>query len=159
MEFFIPCWIALSAIFTEAPSKSYFNKASKRFASKMSVCSTVATEASKVGVDPALAISIAVIESGFIDTITSDKGAKGPLGVIPTYHCPKKGKCNYIKAGIVAIQKAQDLHPEDMCKALAVYNRGLNGECKEGRSEYYYAQAVMDIYEKICSVTDICKRC
>lgn len=160
MDFFLPCWIALSTIFTEAPSKSYFHKVSKTFASRMQVCSTIAKEASKEGVDPILAISIAATESGFLNNLTSSKGAKGPLGVIPKYHCPKKGKCDYIKAGIRAIQKVSDVRPDDLCSALAVYNRGLEeGRCEEGRSEYYYAMVVMDTYDKICSATDLCKRC
>jgi hypothetical protein len=159
MEFFAPCWIALQFIFSEAPSKSYFDKVSRTFTSRMHVCNQVGIAAAKRGYDPILFIAIALNETNFTYT-PSKKGAKGPLGVIPTYHCPKKGKCDYIHAGIDAYAKAETFtKSDDLCTVLAVYNRGPKGLCKEGRSEYGYAQVVIRRYEEICEKSDSCTPC
>ena len=159
MEFFLPCWIALGSLFADAPSKSYMHKASKTFAARLHICNTVAQEAERQSVDPILAISIARYESGFTENLTSKRGAKGVLGVMPRYHCPKNSKCNYTKAGIRAIKAVTRLYPDDLCRSLAVYNRGTSGVCKEGRSEYYYATRVIELYEDICSIVHICETC
>jgi len=160
MEFFIPCWIALGGMFADAPSKSYVHKQSKTFASRLQVCNRVAIEARKQDVEPVLAIAIAFHESRFQPKITSGKGAKGPLGVIPKYHCPKTGECDYTKAGVSAIKLVTEMHPDNLCQALAVYNRGsVRGLCKEGRPEYNYAQVVINLYEELCSKTDLCETC
>ena len=128
MEFFFPCWIALSSIFAQAPSKSYFNKVSRTFADRMEICNNVAIAAAKRSHDPVLFIAISVTETGFTHT-KSEKGARGPLGVIPKYHCPKKGKCDYINAGIDAFEKAKNyVKSDDLCQTLAVYNRGIEKE-------------------------------
>lgn len=159
MEFFAPCWVALGLMFPQDPSVSYVHKQSKTFAQRLKTCNRVATEAVKHNVDPALAIAVAYSESRFSKP-TSDKGAKGPLGVIPGYHCPKsKEKCDYLQAGILALKKFLELNDMDYCKSLAQYNRGLEGECKEGRSEHGYAQYILDVYDTICNGSDICKGC
>ena len=159
MEFFFPCWIALSSIFAQAPSKSYFNKVSRTFADRMEICNNVAIAAAKRSHDPVLFIAISVTETGFTHT-KSEKGARGPLNVVK-YHCPKKGKCDYINAGIDAFEKAKNyVKSDDLCQTLAVYNRGIEkGKCKEGRSEYNYAQYILNMYDKICAVSDFCERC
>ena len=160
MEFFIPCWIALGGMFTDTPSKSYIHKQSKTFASRLQVCNRVAIEARSQEVDPVLAISKARHESGFNPKVTSGKGAKGAMGVMPQYHCPKTGKCDYTKAGVSALKLVTEMYPNNTCQALAVYNRGpKHGLCKEGRSEYYYAQAVLSLYEELCAKTDFCEGC
>jgi len=160
MEFFIPCWIALGSMFSDAPSKSYIHKQSKTFASRLQACNHVALEARKQDVDPMLAISIARHESGFNPKVTSNKGAKGPMGVIPKYHCPKTGECDYTKAGVSALKLVTGMYPNNLCQALAVYNRGtLHGQCKKGRPEYYYAEAVINLYEELCAKTEFCETC
>ena len=164
MDFFLPCWIAIGLIYDtpQAPSKSYINVQSRGFADKLYICSKVANEAKRQAIDPILAIAIAKSESGFTANITSGKGAQGPLGVIPGYHCPKgKAKgCDFIKAGISALGKVLKVHPGDRCKALAVYNRGWEGKCEAGRSEYGYAIHVLDTYNDICAVAgDYCESC
>ena len=107
-----------------------------------------AKEAQRQEVDPALAIAVAYHETRF-ENITSHKGAQGPLGVLPQYHCPKKGKCDYTKAGILALKKFLNINHQKKCTALAQYNRGLKGKCKQGRSEHKYAQAVLDTFNEI----------
>ena len=159
MDYFAPCWIALQFIFSQPPSKSYFNKVSKSFADRMLICSQVGVAAAKRDHDPILFIAIALNETGFTNT-PSDKGAKGPLGVVPAYHCPKTGKCDYINAGIDAYDKAEKFTKStDLCKNLAVYNRGPEGLCKAGRPEYGYAQVVIRRYEEICEKSDSCTPC
>lgn len=139
------CWIVMMNIMSPDASISYQNKISKSIPNRMAICKQVAKEAKRQSVDPLLAIVVAYNETRF-ENLTSSKGAQGPLGVLPQYHCPKEGKCDYIKAGIGALKKFLDLNNQKKCKALAQYNRGLKGKCKRGRSEYAYAQHILDIY-------------
>ena len=142
------CWIIMMNIMSPNASVSYQKKISKTIPKRMAICQQVAKEAIKQKVDPILAISVAYDETRF-ENLTSPKGAKGPLGVMPQYHCPKKGNCDYTQAGIAALKKFLDLNNKKMCKALAQYNRGLKGKCIHGRSEYRYAQHIIDIYNDI----------
>jgi len=161
MEFFKPCWIALVFLFhpDTPPSKTYLHKVSRTIAERVSTCNKIATEARNQGVDPMLALSVGMRESGFT-YVTSKKGAKGPLGVITKYHCKGGARnCDLIQAGVSALSKFLELNQEDRCKALAQYNRGLKGECKEARSEFYYASDVLEIYSTICNATDFCHEC
>ena len=158
MDFFSPCWIALAGMFTSAPSKTYLAKQITSFPERISVCNRVAERARERGIDPFLAISISFHETKFTYT-DSNKGAKGPLGVLPKWHCPKKGKCDLIDAGIDAIEKVLEIYPDDMCMALATYNRGFYGKCEKGRTEYIYAQNVMNLYSILCASTDLCHTC
>lgn len=137
----IHCWIILFNLLGASPS--YNQKIMKRVLPKMEICSQIYIEAEKQGVDPLLAISVGWHESRF-KNVTSGKGAKGPMGVIPKYHCPKKGECDYIEAGVSALKKFLG---DDLCKSLAMYNRGLKGMCKKGRSEYGYAKRVLKMYD------------
>jgi hypothetical protein len=163
MEFFKPCWIALSFLFSphNQPSKTYLRKVSRSVADRIYVCNQIAIKARNAGVDPILAISVGMRESKFTYT-TSKKGAKGPLGVIPKYHCVKNknSKCDLIDAGVFALKKFLELNDDQRCQALAQYNRGVeDGQCKEGRSEFYYAADVLEIYDTICSSTEFCHKC
>jgi hypothetical protein len=160
MEFFAPCWVALGLMFPSEPSTSYINKESRTFAQRLSTCNRVATVAERRGVDPILAIAVAFNESRFSKP-TSSKGAKGPLGVIPRYHCPKsEEECDYLEAGVDALKKFLDLNNMDYCSALAQYNRGLEGKCEKGRSEYKYAQYILThVYQDICDQTGLCVTC
>ena len=140
------CWIIMLNILSPNASTTYQNKISKSIPSRMKVCTEVAKEAINQNVDPILAVSIAYHESRF-SSPTSEKGAKGPLGVIPQYHCPSYGKCDFTKAGITALKKWIKVNKgKSLCKILAQYNRGFDGICKNGRSEYFYAQRVLDTY-------------
>lgn len=148
MNFTEYCWIVLLHILSPDASPSYQAKIAKSIPKRMKVCKDVGLQAVKQDIDPILAISVAYHESRF-ENITSIKGAKGPLGVLPQYHCPKEGKCDYTAAGISALKKFLKLNKNHKCKALAQYNRGLNGKCKTGRSEYRYAQSVIATYKEI----------
>jgi len=139
------CWIIMLNILSPNASTSYQNKIAKSLPSRMKICTQVANEAIKQEIDPILAVSVAYHESRF-ENPTSSKGAKGPLGVLPQYHCPSSGKCDYTKAGISALKKWLEINKYKKCNTLVQYNRGYNGKCKKGRSEYYYAQRVLDTY-------------
>lgn len=158
MEFFVPCWIILSQLFSQPPAESYFKKQFPKMEKRVILCNRIGIEARKQSVDPILAISVAMLESGFTNP-TSSKGAKGPLGAIPVYHCPKKGKCDYTKAGVRALKKFLERNPNDRCKALAQYNKGLDGNCKSNTSEHKYAKYVLHLYDLVCEATDMCENC
>ena len=160
LKFFDVCQaIVFTATFPTAPSEGYARKHWNNARKAISVCERVAREAQRQHVDPLLAISVAARETRFKDVISS-KGARGPLGVIPKYHCPKKGKCDYTKAGISALKKYLDLNGGEVCAALAQYNRGNSGVCEPGRSEFEYAQDVISNYERVCSIAPyLCTNC
>ena len=137
------CWIVLFNLLGASPS--YNKKIIRTVLPKMEICTHVYKEATRQDVDPLIAISVAWHETRF-QNLTSEAGAKGPMGVIPKYHCPKKGKCDYIKAGVSALKKFLG---DDLCTSLAKYNRGLKGQCKKGRSEYGYAKKVIRTYNSL----------
>jgi hypothetical protein len=158
MKFFIPCWIALSAMFPKNPSKSYVHKQSKKVADRIYTCNRVATIAESEDLDPILLIALAFHESRF-SNVTSRRNAKGPLGAIAKWHCPKNKKCDYVRAGVQAFNKFLTLNYGDRCTAIAQFNRGLNGKCEEGRSEFYYATQVLSLYDDLCTKSQMCQGC
>ena len=153
MDNFNLCWFLMVHLFGAQPhhtSKSFQKRIIHAIPQKMNVCMRVANKAIELGVDPVLAVSVAYHETRLREGLTSHAGAKGALGVIPKYHCPKPyKKCDLIKAGIIAIEKFLERNKYDLCSALAQYNRGLKGKCKKGRSEYNYAQAVLKTMKKL----------
>lgn len=142
------CWTIMLNILSPDASISYQRKIARTIPNRMEICKQVAKEAKRQNVNPILAVTIAYEETRF-ENISSPKGARGPMGVIPRYHCPSKGNCDYTKAGVLAIKKFLKLNKNNMCKALAQYNRGLDGECKTGRSEFFYAQRIIDMYNEV----------
>lgn len=94
-------------------------------------CLAVAKEAKLQEVDRAGAIALAFAESRFLPRVTSRRGAKGPLQVIPKWHCPKQGKCDYIKAGVSALKTFMRLFPSSFADAVCHYNSGLDADCPE----------------------------
>ena len=154
MDNFQLCWFLLLHLFGTQPhlaSQTYQKKIIHSMPKKLNVCLDVAKNAQKLGIDPILAVSIAYHETR-LSYAKSSKGAQGPLGVIPKYHCPKNKpvkKCNLVKAGILAIEKFLEINMYELCPALAQYNRGLKGKCKKGRSEYKYAKSVLKTMKKL----------
>lgn len=96
-----------------------------------STCLAVAKEAKSQGVDRAGAIALAFAESRFLPQVTSSKGARGPLQVIPKWHCPKQGECDYIHAGVSALKTFMRLFPSSFADAVCHYNSGLDKICPE----------------------------
>jgi len=159
-KFFVPCHFLVShVLFPAAPSTGYLKKHWNKAREAVNICEKVAQEAQRQQVDPLLAISVAARETRFRN-LTSKKGAQGPLGVIPKYHCDNPKKCDYIKAGVGALKKYLDINKNNYCSTLAQYNRGNNGKCEPGRSEMNYAGDVLHYYELICPlVPELCSEC
>ena len=162
LEFFDICRVLVfTTAFPSLPSSSYVKKHWNRAYKRLLICEKVAREARKQGVNIPLAAAVAARETRFSNS-TSTKGAKGPLGVIAKYHCPKGPikNCNYIRAGVKALKTYLKLNEHDLCPTLAQYNRGNKGVCKEGRSEYSYAQDVLELYERACAeAPSLCAEC
>ena len=158
MDNFQLCWFLLLHLFGNQPhhtSQAYQKKIIHSMPKKLNVCLNVTQNAAKLGIDPILAASIAYHETR-LSYAKSSKGAQGPLGVIPKYHCPKNKpveKCNLVKAGILAIEKFLEINRYELCPTLAQYNRGLKGKCTKGRSEYNYAKAVLKTMKKLQQYT------
>lgn len=142
------CWIILSYIFSPDSSISYQKRISKSLPQRFRICKVVAQTAQAAKFDPIIAISVAYHETRFTN-VESNKGAQGPLGVLPKYHCPKQGKCDLIRAGIRALIKFHKLNPKNQCNALAQYNGGLKMTCEEPSPSSFYAQRVLDTYYEI----------
>lgn len=142
------CWIILSYIFAPDASISYQKTISKSLPKRFHTCTRIAHTAKSNKFDPILAISVAYHETRFT-YVKSSKGAQGPLGVLPKYHCPKQGKCDLIKAGIRALIKFKRINPKNTCDMLAQYNGGLDRSCQESTPSTEYANRVLDTYYEI----------
>ena len=92
------------------------------------VCRDVATEAQRqnVPVDEALALTWA--ESRFSYEPNKITGAQGPMQVLPKWWCKKKGKCNYVRAGVTALKTFKKLFPP-FKNAICHYNSGVQEDC------------------------------
>ena len=148
-ETFFICWSFLAQFFGPDPdglSASMRRRVSRQVPRRLEMCIQVVNAAHNRSVDPILALSVAYHESR-LRNIVSPKGARGPLQVIPKWWCKNPRKCDYVKAGVKALETYIDLNPNNLCKALAQYNRGFVGRCSKGRSEYYYAKRVLNTYE------------
>jgi soluble lytic murein transglycosylase-like protein len=88
----------------------------------MTTCIDVATEAVRVGVNPALAVSLSWHETRLRPGLTSKAGAMGPLQVIPKFWC-KSEPCDYVEAGLRALRFYLNKEPNDR-KAICRYNAG-----------------------------------
>jgi hypothetical protein len=140
------CWIAMSFIFSPNASITYQKKISRSLPQRYQICREVAKEAQKQKVNPILAISVAYHETRF-SNITSNKGAKGPLGVIPKYHCQEQ-PCNYTKAGVHALKKYLKRN-DNLCDSLAQYNYNLDATCAEQNPATLYANKVINTYYEL----------
>jgi hypothetical protein len=153
------CRAVIELIIPQTATPSYAAQLRKTFPDRMALCIQVGREALRQDVDPALALAIAMNETKFTSP-TSARGARGPMGVMPKYVCPKSGaECDYVAAGVLALRMHLDNNDWDYCASLAQYNRGSEGVCREGRSEFLYASAVLDLYEHICHHSDLCHTC
>lgn len=162
LQFFDICrLLVLTSSFPATPSSSYLKKHWNQAYQRIVICEKVAKEAQKQNLNVALAISVAARETRFTYS-KSNKGAQGPLNILPKYHCPNGSSknCDLIKEGVATLKKYMQLNENNICKALAQYNRGNDGKCKEGRSEYEYAQDVLNYYERACSEAPyLCAEC
>lgn len=157
-ELELACKAVIELMVTKDISPTYERKLRASFPSRVRTCVRIGKEALNQGVDPVLAISVAMHESRFTYP-TSAKGAKGPMGVMTRYVCAKGAPCDLISAGVSALKVHLDNNDWEYCAALAQYNRGSAGVCEPGRSEFAYANLVLDYYAHICSAADLCHTC
>jgi len=107
MEFFLICGVAFGHFFHGDSMWTWEDRLAEYEISRMETCMEIAETAEDLGVDPALAVSVAWIESKFYAKAESKRGARGPMQVIPKYHCPdgKLKGCDLIETGVLALQK------------------------------------------------------
>lgn len=152
----ILCSFAIGLMYSGNAS-SYIKKSSRRsFNKRLNTCYEIGIKAGERGINVPLAIAIGFHESRFSYS-PSDKGAKGPLGVLPKYHCKEEKKCDLIDAGLSALEKFSAIN-KDVCNTLAQYNAGLEGGCKKGTIGKDYATQVLrfySLYEIIYSETEL----
>lgn len=90
--------------------------------------------------DPLLALAVAAEETRFKPR-KSNKGAQGPLQVMPEYWCPKdkrgklKPKCDHVRAGLRALEHYVDKRPS--------LRRALEAYAGAGPSARAYAERVL----------------
>jgi len=132
-------------------SRSYDKKLRRTTGRRIAVCKKIqrTIETGRVfgwyHSNPLLPLVIAYRETGFTERATSRVGAKGPLQVIKHYWCPKKKKCDLIRAGLNALQSYKKRH-KTLCAALAAYN---GGSCTKNSYSYFYAQRIITVFKRL----------
>ena len=89
---------------------------------QMSTCLSLVAESQSAEVSPSLIISLGWHETRLLPNRTSNKGAKGPLQVMPKFWC-KANPCDYTKAGLRALKHYLDKEPT-VKRAICRYNAG-----------------------------------
>ena len=113
---------------------------------RLKTCEKVTKRASKANLNPILIASLSWVESGFLPHVKSNKGAIGPLQILPKYFCPKRRAkgCDLIEAGIKAFKAWRKAHPK-LRDTLCHYNNGT----KCYRSGYRYADKILTLAQNI----------
>lgn len=125
------------------------NSQVREFRRALAVCERVYNAAIDSPVDPLLALAVAAEETRFKPR-TSNKGAQGPLQVIPAYWCLKdakgtlKPKCDHIDAGLRALHHFVDSRPS--------VRRALEGYAGKGRDARAYAERVLLRYKSLVAM-------
>jgi len=126
------------------------NSQVREFRRAQAVCEQVYNAAIDSPVDPLLALAVAAEETRFKPRQTSNKGAQGPLQVMPAYWCPKdekgklKPKCDHIDAGLRALHHFVDTRPS--------VRRALEGYAGKGRDARAYAERVLLRYKSLVAM-------
>ena len=109
LQVYIAC---LTAVGWMSPAQ----QTEKRF----QTCLAVGIVAEVEDVDATLAIALSFTESRFNADAVSSRGARGPLQIVPRFHCPggKAEGCDLITAGLRAMKKYRKKYkswPEALC--------------------------------------------
>jgi len=89
---------------------------------QMGICLSLVTESQSAGVAPSITTALAWHETRLRANLTSSKGAKGPLQVIPRFWC-KSDPCDYVRAGLRALKHYLGKEPTEK-RAICRYNAG-----------------------------------
>lgn len=90
------------------------------------VCQAVADEAELAGLDPHYVLALAYTESRFNPHAKSKAGARGPVQILPKYHCPRgrlRG-CDLIREGIRHLAHLVDKYDAAWDLVLCHWNGG-----------------------------------
>lgn len=104
---------------------------------QMNTCTEIAIEAIKQGFDPVHLVTVGWYESAHIPTAVSSKGAVGPLQILKRYWCPKRGHCDYIKAGVKAWGSYYRQSRGDIENTLCRYHSGKPCSIAPKKTRYY----------------------
>lgn len=98
--------VACALVLNEA-IRDYGNNIPKDYDDRMDNCLLVLDMAEGGPFDPLLLLSIAYEETRLSNPKTSDKGARGPLQVMPHHHCPNRTAqdCDLGHAAVIALKK------------------------------------------------------
>lgn len=136
-EILLLCLSFVQSMFSPNMSAGYERKLLAGFSQRVQVCEKVAHASVASGHDWELMVSLSFEESRFFESDVSSAGAKGPMQVLPQFFCPKKGKCNYIQAGLRAWDRwltRSPKGPKQVSTALCHYNSG--NVCTGGGRRY-----------------------
>lgn len=109
-------------------------------------CERLADKSISNDIDPLLVLSVAVEESR-LKNVTSNKGAKGPLQVIPKYWCPKSVRnkpCDYELAGINALKY--------YLRKYGTEREAVTGYAGQGKRARRYAERVLQRYNSLLAI-------
>ena len=125
---------------------------------RAAVCMEVGKVAEDLELPVALVVSVALEESRFVRDLKSKAGARGPMQIIPRYHCPDPmgrhrphkragviAGCDLILDGVKALRWFWATYEHDWGLALAHYNSGE----KIYASSRAYARRIMRRADRI----------
>ena len=109
--------------------------------SQVDTCVEIGESALIMNVDQSLALAVGWEESRFIKSALSNKGAAGPMQIIPRYWCPNKTAkgCDLLIEGIKAIKSLTGKYgtKEGLCR----YSSGRS--CKHIKRARWYRSRVL----------------
>lgn len=152
-EIALVCLLALGEIVS-----AYGGNIPPGYDDRAAVCMEVGRVADELELPVSLVVSVALEESRFVRNLKSKAGARGPLQIIPRYHCPdsmgrhrphkRRGVlagCDLITDGVKALRWFWSTYEYDWSRALAHYNSGE----KIYNSSRAYARRILRRAERI----------
>ena len=117
-------WIAVSLLCIHAMSWKPAPPLERAFRT----CMRVGLEAKEGGLPAHISIALSYTESRFSPEARSNRGAVGPLQILPKYHCPSRRErgCDLLAAGLSALRRYRTKNG-DWALALCHWNSG--NEC------------------------------
>ena len=112
---------------------------------QMGICLSLVAESQSAGVAPSITTALAWHETRLRANLTSSKGAKGPLQVIPRFWC-KSDPCDYVRAGLRALKHYRNKEPT-VTRAICRYNAGT---CIPKAWEF--AESVVRLRDKVSAI-------